>query len=71
MRRRVLLIVFLCLTAGAFAMAQVFHLRVDIDAVLSPHRSVATVHEPEHAADAAAPTSVSQPSAAVSAQGHE
>lgn len=72
MRRTVLLIAFLCVTAGAFAMAQVFHLRIDIGAVFSPHLSVASVHEPERAVDAAAPTSTSPSnSASARAEGPE
>lgn len=48
MRRWVLLIVFLCLSAGAFALAQVFHFRLP-DEVFEAHKS---------APEAAAPASV-------------
>lgn len=39
MRRWVLLIVFLCLSAGAFALAQVFHLRLPVDDVFEAHKT--------------------------------
>ncbi|WP_409561799.1 OmpA family protein [Hyphomicrobium sp. MC8b] len=55
MRRWVLLIVFLCLSAGAFALAQVFHFRLPGDEVFEAHKS---------ASEAAAPVSVANAPAA-------
>lgn len=52
MRRWILLIVFLLLSAGAFALTQVFHLRLPVDDVFEAHKSSPTVESPATVANA-------------------
>ncbi|MBS0250444.1 MAG: OmpA family protein [Proteobacteria bacterium] len=54
MRRWVLLIIFMCLSAGAFALAQVFHWRLPVDDVFEAHKTPRTTQEPANAANAPA-----------------
>lgn len=54
MRRWVLLIVFLCLSAGAFALAQVFHFRLPVDEVFEAHKSAPEAAARASVADAPA-----------------
>ncbi len=58
MRRRVMLLSLLCLSAGAFAMAQAFHLRLRLEAIFAPYVSTASTQAPLAALD----TSVGKPS---------
>lgn len=51
MRRWVLLIVFLCLSAGAFALAQVFHLRLPVDDVFEAHKTPPAASAPASVAN--------------------
>jgi outer membrane protein OmpA-like peptidoglycan-associated protein len=51
MRRRLMLLVFLCLSAGAFAMARVAQWHLHVDASLNTHPALATAHPPLAALD--------------------
>lgn len=51
MRRWILLIVFLCLSAGAFALAQVFHLRLPVDDVFEAHKTPPAANAPASVAN--------------------
>lgn len=60
MRRWVLLIVFLCLSAGAFALAQVFHWRLPIDDVFEAHKTPPSAEAPASVANAPAAGSAAE-----------
>lgn len=69
MRRWVLLIVFLCLSAGAFALAQVFHFRLPGDEVFEAHKSASEAAAPVSVANAPAAGSKADADAGSSASG--
>jgi outer membrane protein OmpA-like peptidoglycan-associated protein len=69
MRRWVLLIVFLCLSAGAFALAQVFHFRLSGDEVFEAHKPASEAAEPASVANAPAAGSKAEADAGSSASG--
>lgn len=69
MRRWVLLIVFLCLSAGAFALAQVFHFRLPGDEVFEAHKPASEAAEPASVANAPAAGSKAEADAGSSASG--
>lgn len=69
MRRWVLLIVFLCLSAGAFALAQVFHFRLPGDEVFEAHKSASEAAAPVSVANAPAAGSKAEADAGSSASG--
>ncbi|MFG3590997.1 hypothetical protein [Bradyrhizobium sp. RDI18] len=70
MRRWVLLIVFLCLSAGAFALAQVFHFRLPVDEVFEAHKSAPEAAAPASVANAPAAGSKAEADTGSSASQH-